>query len=50
VFDVDGAVVAAISGTGFPPGRSAGEVLAAAEAVRDTAALATRRAKGRPPP
>jgi hypothetical protein len=42
-------VVAAISATGFPPGRAAGQILAIAEAVRDCAAVVTREARGRPP-
>jgi DNA-binding IclR family transcriptional regulator len=49
VFDVDGGVLAAITGTGFPPGRSAAEIVAAAEAVRDCAAVVTRESKGRAP-
>ena len=49
VFDADGAVVAAISATGFPPGRAAGQILAIAEAVRDTAAVVTRESRGRAP-
>ncbi|MCU0311083.1 MAG: helix-turn-helix domain-containing protein [Acidimicrobiales bacterium] len=49
VFDVDGHVVAALTATGFAPGRSAGEVVAVAEAVRDGAALATRASRGRAP-
>lgn len=49
VFDVDGAVVAAITATGFPPGRSAAEVVAASDAVRDCAAVVTRESRGRPP-
>jgi len=49
VFDVDGAVVAAISATGFPPGRTAAEIVATAESVRDCAAIVTRESKGRTP-
>lgn len=49
VFDADGAVVAAISATGFAPGRAAAEILAIAEAVRDAAAVVTRESRGRPP-
>jgi DNA-binding IclR family transcriptional regulator len=49
VFDVDGVVVAAVTATGFAPGRSAGEIAAAADAVRASAALATRASRGRPP-
>lgn len=49
VFDADGAVVAAISGTGFAPDLSAAAALAAAEAVRDCAAVVTKASRGRPP-
>ncbi len=49
VFDLDGEVVAAISATGFAPGRSAAEILEVAEAIRDAAALVTRESKGRAP-
>lgn len=49
VFDLDGAVVAAISATGFSPGRTATEIVATAEAVRDCAAVVTRESKGRAP-
>ncbi len=49
VFDVDGEVVAAISATGFAPGRSAAEIVEVAEAIRDTAALVTRESRGRAP-
>ena len=49
VFDVDGTVVAALTATGFAPGRSAAEILHVAEAIRDGAAVVTRESRGRAP-
>lgn len=49
VFGPDGAVIAAISATGFPPGLDAATVADAGEKVRDAAAVATRSARGRLP-
>lgn len=49
VFDVNGAVMAAITATGLEPGIPTDEVLQKAELVRDTALLATRESGGRPP-
>ena len=49
VFGPEGSVIAAVSAYGFPMGLPAETVMAAGRTVRDTAALATRRANGRPP-
>ena len=49
VFDVDGKVVAALTATGFAPGRSAAEIVHVAEAIRDSAAVVTRESRGRAP-
>ncbi len=46
VFGSDASVIAAISATGFAPGMDVGSVLAAAEMVRDAAAVATRASRG----
>jgi DNA-binding IclR family transcriptional regulator len=50
VFDGDRRVVAAIAATGFARAFDAGEVVRAAERVRDAAAVATKRGGGRPSP
>jgi hypothetical protein len=49
VFDIDGKVVAALTATGFAPGRSASEIVDVAEAIRDGAAVITRESRGRAP-
>ncbi len=49
VFGPEGSVIAAVSAYGFPMGLPAETVMAAGRTVRETAALATRRANGRPP-
>jgi DNA-binding IclR family transcriptional regulator len=49
VFGPDGSVIAAISATGFAPGLDAATVAEAGQRVRDTAAVATRTARGRLP-
>ncbi len=50
VFGPDGTVLAAITVTGLPFGMPASAVVAAGRRVRDCAAVASRRAGGRPPP
>jgi len=49
VFGPEGSVLAAISASGFPSGLPATTVMAAGRTVREAAAVATRRAGGRPP-
>ena len=49
VFDADASVIAAISAFGFPDGLDGATVAVAAQKLRDAAARATRRARGRLP-
>jgi DNA-binding IclR family transcriptional regulator len=49
VFGPDGTTIAAISAFGFPAGLPASTVVAAGRALREGAAIASRRAGGRPP-